>query len=409
MCRPPTSAEKAPLQTSSREVIVAALLDKDALPTKKEIREAIPAHCFEHSVPKALGHVVRDGLVIAAFAGLAYLAGLKTSGLGLYDLVGWSVYAFFQGSALTGWWVLAHECGHGGFSQYTWLNDAVGWVLHSALLVPYFSWQYSHAKHHAKTNHLMDGESHNPNSKTDVHEAGYVTLASVIGEEAFAGFQLITHLLLGWPLYLLTNATGGRRLYNGDAIGSKTLDHFRPSSALFPPSWKRRVAISAVGIFLAVAAIAAASWRFGPTAVFLWYGAPYLWTNCWLVLYTWLQHTSPDVPHYGDAEWTWVRGALCTIDRPYAELFGFFDSMHHHIGSTHVCHHLFSNLPCYNAVEATKHLKAYLAPKGLYNYDPRGTIAATWDCAMRCHYVEDVTGVQYPKSIFQLVDAKKTK
>merc|ERR1711924_47819 len=47
---------------------------------------------------------------------------------------------------------------------------------------------------------------------------------------------------------------------------------------------------------------------------------PYLWVNFWLVLYTWLQHTSPEVPHFGDDEWTWVRGALCTIDRPYAEL-----------------------------------------------------------------------------------------
>merc|ERR1712094_91638 len=77
----------------------------------------------------------------------------------------------------------------------------------------------------------------------------------------------------------------------------------------------------------------------------------------------------PEVPHFGDDEWTWVRGALCTIDRPYAELFGFFDWMHPHIGSTHVRHHLFSNLPCYHAVEATKHLKAYLKPLGLYNYD----------------------------------------
>jgi omega-6 fatty acid desaturase (delta-12 desaturase) len=51
----------------------------------------------------------------------------------------------------TGLWVLAHECGHGAFSPSRTFNNVVGWVLHSALLVPYFSWQLSHSKHHKAT------------------------------------------------------------------------------------------------------------------------------------------------------------------------------------------------------------------------------------------------------------------
>lgn len=397
MCRPPQA-----LKTSSRETLIAALIvqDKEKLPTKKEIRSVIPPKCFQHSVTKALGNVVRDGLVIFLFGWLAYML-LNVRNMGFIDLIGWTVYAFFQGSALTGWWVLAHECGHGGFSQFPLLNDTVGWVIHSLLLVPYFSWQYSHAKHHAKTNHLMDGETHNPNSKADVVEAGYVSLARAIGEEGFAGFQLFAHLVFGWPLYLLCNASGARRLYNGKPIRS-TLDHFRPDSELFPPGWNRRVALSSLGIIISGVAITMASVKLGARTVALYYWGPYLWVNCWLVLYTWLQHTSENVPHFGDDEWTWVRGALSTIDRPYAELFGFFDWMHHHIGTTHVCHHLFSNLPCYHAVEATKHLKAYLEPRGLYNYDARPTIQAAWETAKNCHYVDDTSGIQYPKSIFSL-------
>ena len=343
-------------------------------------------------------------LVIAAFAFAAYNL-LRTSELRAVDYVGWAAYAFFQGAALTGWWVLAHECGHGGFSNSTALNDAVGWVLHSALLVPYFSWQYSHAKHHSKTNHLMDGETHNPNSKSDVTESGYLTLCGAIGEEGFAGFQLFTHLLLGWPLYLLINASGARRKYDGSPLKG-VADHFRPSSELFPPSWKFRIALSSLGIALAGLGIGASTLAFGGKAVALFYWGPYLWVNFWLVLYTWLQHTSPDVPHYGDDEWTWVRGALCTIDRPYAELGGFFDWMHHHIGSTHVAHHLFSNMPCYHAVEATQHVKAFLEPKRLYNYDGSTTIEAMWHASKTCHYVDDVTGVQYPKSVHDLIKKK---
>jgi len=48
-------------------------------------------------------------------------------------------------------WVVAHECGHGAFSDYEIVNDTVGWVAHSFLLVPYFSWKITHAKHHSKT------------------------------------------------------------------------------------------------------------------------------------------------------------------------------------------------------------------------------------------------------------------
>lgn len=398
--------ERAPLSASVAST--AHVVPKEKLPSLKEIKESIPKHCFEHSTVKALSHVVRDGLVIAAFAATA-LTLLRLENLRIVDYVGWAVYAFFQGAALTGWWVLAHECGHGGFSASATLNDAVGFVLHSVLLVPYYSWQYSHGKHHAKTNHLMDGESHNPNSKSDVLEAGYVTLFGTIGEEAFAGFQLFTHLVIGWPIYLLSNASGARRTYDGQSLEGKTLDHFRPSSALFPPSWRNRIAYSSMGIGATLAGLTAAAVKFGPTAVALMYWGPYMWVNFWLVLYTWLQHTKEDVPHYGDGEWTWLRGALCTIDRPYAELGGFFDWMHHHIGSTHVAHHIFSTMPCYNAVEATQHIKAFLAPKNLYNYDPRGTVEAMWQTAKACHYVEATEGIQYPKSVVNLSKDTKKK
>merc|ERR1719335_79437 len=108
------------------------------------------------------------------------------------------------------------------------------------------------------------------------------------------------------------------------------------------------------------------------------YGQAYLWLNFWLVTVTWLHHTKSDVPMYGDGEWAWVKGALSTIDRPYKEFFGLVDEIHHHIGSTHVCHHLFSQIPCYHAKEATAALRAYLEPKGLYNYDDSSTFAALW-------------------------------
>jgi fatty acid desaturase len=52
----------------------------------------------------------------------------------------WMAYWFFQGAVCTGLWVIAHECGHQAFSKYQAVNDAVGLVVHSCLLVPYYSW-----------------------------------------------------------------------------------------------------------------------------------------------------------------------------------------------------------------------------------------------------------------------------
>jgi hypothetical protein len=57
------------------------------------------------------------------------------------------------------------------------------------------------------------------------------------------------------------------------------------------------------------------------------------WGNSWPRL----QHTDVAVPIYSTAEWTWAKGAMQTVDRPYGSLLNL---LHHGLGSTHVCHHL---------------------------------------------------------------------
>eukprot|EP00929_Paragymnodinium_shiwhaense_P021198 TRINITY_DN1388_c0_g3_i1.p1 TRINITY_DN1388_c0_g3~~TRINITY_DN1388_c0_g3_i1.p1 ORF type:complete len:400 (-),score=62.44 TRINITY_DN1388_c0_g3_i1:116-1315(-) len=379
------------------------------LPTLGEIKKAIPAHCFERSTARSLSLVLRDGCLIAAlfFSArlLLRLPGGEDGPLRLVDWIGWALYGFWQGTCFTGWWVLAHECGHGGFSASTLVNDVVGWVLHSILCVPYFSWQYSHSKHHSKTNHLLDGESHVPDLLEELLEVKYPLMHAIMGDDAFAIFQLVGHLVFGWPMYLLFNVTGGRRL-QGKTLSKPLVfgaDHFNPMSALFPEGWGLRIALSTLGVSLTIAGLVWACSIWGVAAVGVMYFHPYLWCNFWLVLYTWLQHTDPTVPHFGEDTFTWLRGALSTIDRPY----GVFDWFHHYIGSTHVCHHVFSKLPCYHATEATKHMRAFLEPKGLYNYDGTPWPIAAWKVAKTCHFVEGVDGVQYFKAMNDLKKAKK--
>jgi omega-6 fatty acid desaturase (delta-12 desaturase) len=387
---------------------------KKELPSKGDVRAVIPLHCFERSIAHGFVTIARDMAVVAVFALVAYLLldpvmpSVTADPVAFVTwAVGWNIYAFWQGTALTGLWVIAHECGHGAFSSSKTLNDIVGYVLHTALLVPYFAWQFSHKKHHIRTNHLLDGETHVPSSakgfgvRPEGKLTGMAALADAVGDEAFAGLQVVGHLLVGWPLYLLKNDTGGRRNADGTRkSGKDVLDHFRPSSKLFPERMQMKAALGTAGIFVVLAVLGWASTVYGVWAVANFYIFPYLWVNAWLVLYTWLQHTHLDVPHYDDAEWSWIRGALGTVDRPY----GIFDWFHHKIGSTHVVHHLFSEIPWYHADEATIHVRNRLGP--LHNYDARPWYQAMWQTARDCHFVESLEGVQYFKS---LADVKKAK
>jgi len=403
----------APVRTTSKDghwVSPYNPLDPKApkLPSKGEIKAVIPKECFERSYAHSMYFVVRDTAWAVACVYLAHLTLSTDVPDRLFSLealgwcIGWNAYAFWMGTILTGHWVLAHECGHGAFSPSQTFNDVWGFIMHQAVLVPYFAWQYTHAKHHRRTNNTVDGESHVPNTAGEMglddhghREGGFAILHEAMGDGPFAMVQIISHLVLGWPLYLLGLASTGRLGQDGKPLkDGEIMDHYRPWSPMFPKKLWFKIALSTGGVLASWVVIYRACREYGVLPVSLWYFGPLLWNQAWLVLYTWLQHNDPSVPQYGPSDWTWVKGALSTIDRPY----GIFDYFHHTIGSTHVAHHLFHEMPFYNADVATAAIKAYLEPMGLYNYDPTPWYVAMWRVAMTCHYIDDVEGIQYQQS-----------
>uniref|UniRef100_A0A7S2W0F3 Fatty acid desaturase domain-containing protein n=1 Tax=Eucampia antarctica TaxID=49252 RepID=A0A7S2W0F3_9STRA len=418
MCKP---NEATPITTNKSNLTKGGVwrssynpLDPKApkLPTKGEIKACIPKECFDRSYMRSMYFVARDsvmavGLVYATSQVLSTELPKNLLSLGgslgaLGWILGWNFYGFWMGTILTGHWVLAHECGHGAFSPSQTFNDVVGFILHQALLVPYYAWQSSHAKHHRRTNHLTDGESHVPSTgqenglgPKDERLSFYAVLHDAMGDGAFAAVQIWTHLVIGWPLYLMGLASTGRIAHDGTPLNGEIIDHYRPSSKMFPKKLRSKITLSTATVIGVICLLFKLSLDHGFLTVTLWYTIPYMWTNSWLVLYTWLQHSDPSVPQYGPGEWTWVRGALSTIDRPY----GIFCFFHHKIGSTHVAHHLFHEMPFYRADEATAAIKAFLEPKGLYNYDPTPWYKAMWRIAKRCHYVDDINGIQYYRSL----------
>ncbi len=353
-----------------------ACAEAPVLPTRGEVRAAIPAECFERSLPKALGYLAASfALVAALVAGAATLLPMTWVWLPV-----WVLYAVATGTAATGLWVLAHECGHGAFARNQLLQDAVGFTLHTALLVPYFSWQRSHSIHHAKTNHLDEGETHVPARTTDGGGQDDARLRARIGDDAFAVVRIVRTLVLGWPSYLLAGATGG------PARGRT--NHFWPvapfETDLFPPRWRARVWASSaavVGVLVALGAWTVAVGSVVP--VLLLYVGPYLVVNAWLVGYTWLQHTDLDIPHFDEPEWSWMLGAFQTVDRPYGRVV---DALHHRIGSTHVAHHIDHRIPHYNAERATQAVRDTYPE--WYRYDPTPIHRALWRIGRDCVAVE---------------------
>ena len=290
------SADDAPLK-SQRGKMLNTYGDEFQSPdyTIKQIRDAIPARCFERSAATGLYYVARDIVSLATtfYIFHNYVTPETISSTPVRAGL-WALYTFVQGLFGTGLWVLAHECGHQSFSPSKTLNDTVGWFCHSALLVPYFSWKISHGKHHKATGNMerdmvfipRTREQHASRTGHMIHE-----LSELMEETPIAtALHLLFQQLGGWPMYLITNVTGhnnhskqlegkGEGKQNGFGGG---VNHFIPSSPLYEKKDEKLILLSDLGLFLTATALFFNGKNFGFNNLFVWYIIPYLWVNHWL-------------------------------------------------------------------------------------------------------------------------------
>ncbi|KAJ5325276.1 hypothetical protein MYU51_020837 [Penicillium brevicompactum] len=332
---------------------------KDEVPTLKELRDAIPKDCFESSLPISLLYLARDILYCATLIYAALHIHLIPS-LEL-RIVAWITYGFFQGCVGTGLWILAHECGHGAFSKYQTLNHFIGWATHSFLMVPYFSWQITHARHHRYTGNMEKDTVFVPWTDKDLASKKNLKIEQLkhLAEETpiVSFLQLIGHQLMGWQLYLFLNVTAGLKSGPEGKGKIEFASHYNPSSALFAPNQWILIAYSDLGLLIMGSTVYYFGTIIGAWNMFLLYVVPYLWVHHWLIAITYLQHTHPEVPHYTPEAWTYTKGALATIDRTTGFIGRHF---FHEIIDYHVVHHLFSRIPFYNAERATKAIQPLL-------------------------------------------------
>ncbi|XP_042451093.1 fatty acid desaturase DES3-like [Zingiber officinale] len=299
-----------------------------------DVRAAIPGHCWVKDPWRSMSYVLRDAAVIAALANCAVY---------LDSWAFWPLYWFAQGIMFWALFVLGHDCGHGSFSDITWLNNMMGHLLHSSLLVPYHGWRISHKIHHQNHGNADKDESWHP-----LPEKIYKELNSTSRKLRFT----VPFPLFAFPVYLMWRSPG------------KEGSHFLPSSSLFDPKDEQDVVVSTMCWSAMVALLVGLSWLYGPLPMLKLYGLPYMVFVMCLDLVTYLQHHghSQKLPWYRGKEWSYLRGGLTTIDRDY----GWINNIHHDVG-THVIHHLFPQIPHYHLIEATKAAKPVL---GKYYREP---------------------------------------
>ncbi|MEW6269320.1 MAG: fatty acid desaturase [Thermodesulfobacteriota bacterium] len=321
----------------------------------RELRAAVPARWLVPSTARSLSYLALDLAVLAGLYALAWHAPL------------WLAPALWlaQGTMLWALFVLGHDCGHGSFSRHRRVNTLVGHLTHTPLLVPYFAWRASHRIHHRHVGDVERDETWHPLTAAQADALPwYVRL-------------LRFHLpLVAFPFYLARRSPYRR--------GS----HFRPSSPLFTARERRRVAASVAlcGVFaLALLAFALLA---GPGALLRWYVGPYVVFVVWIDLVTYLHHTDPRVPWYRGDAWSFVDGALSTVDRRY----GLLERVHHDAGC-HVVHHLFPGLPHYRLRAAAARVRPLLGER--YRADRRSIIRALVESLRACRVVPAAGDVVY--------------
>lgn len=297
-------------------------LDSTTLTLQAVIR-TIPRACFRPDAWKATQMV-----------GISLLAVVIGYGLLLWNPSPWLLpfVWVFTGTALTGWFVIGHDCGHRSFSSRTWVNDWVGTLFFLPLIYPFHAWRLGHDHHHRYTNHMDEDNAWRP-----FRHLEFRTAPPVVRE----GYRL----LRGYTWWVAS-------------IAHWALVHFRPGD--LPASLtdrERRQWWQSVWIVVGFGAVAL------PTLVYFtgWWGFVRLWLMPWLVYHFWMStftlvhHTHPDVPFREAVAWNPVEAQLAgTV---HCEYPWWVERLCHHI-NVHIPHHVSTAIPAYHLRAADQALQA---------------------------------------------------
>ncbi|KAJ9549757.1 hypothetical protein OSB04_022300 [Centaurea solstitialis] len=278
-----------------------------------DLKKAVPPHCFKRSLIRSFGSFFRDLIIIYSLYYLAssYIPLLPPT----LSYVAWPLYWLAQGCVLMAFWILGHECSHHSFSEYQWVDDTVGFFIHSVCLVPYFSLKYSHRRHHAHTNNIEYDETYIPKHKSDT------LYSEFLNNGPGHVFTFLIRTALALPLYMIFNLMG--RDYDGFA------NHYLPQSGIFNDSERRMVVVSDLGVAAVLYALYQLVLTQGLKSTIFLQGLPLFSMSCFFYFVTYLNHHHPAIPHYDSTEWDWLRGSLTSIDRDFGTFINWVFHEHY--------------------------------------------------------------------------------
>ena len=285
--------------------------------TLRDVIKTIPKECFEKNSRKAWQQVAL--CIVMAIVGYVAIA-----------LSPWFLLPaawFLAGTALTGWFVVGHDCGHRSFSRHRWVNNLVGHIAFLPLIYPFHPWRLLHDHHHRHTN------------KQEVDNAWHPWYVEDFTGES-KGLRLAYWLMRGrlWWLASIIHWAG---------------IHFDLNNFTERDKPKAKVSIAVVVIFAAIvfptliATLGVWGW------VKFWL-MPWLGYHFWMSTFTLVHHTAPDIQFRPTETWNEVEAQLAgTVHCDYPK---WVEVLCHDI-SVHVPHHISTGIPSYNLRLAHQSLK----------------------------------------------------
>eukprot|EP00246_Nothoceros_aenigmaticus_P009332 TRINITY_DN2476_c0_g1_i1.p1 TRINITY_DN2476_c0_g1~~TRINITY_DN2476_c0_g1_i1.p1 ORF type:complete len:487 (+),score=55.02 TRINITY_DN2476_c0_g1_i1:106-1461(+) len=321
--------------------------------TLKNIIDTLPPEVLEIDNFKAWRNVV---ISVAAYSfGLFMIAKAPWYLLPL----AWA----WTGTAITGFFVIGHDCAHKSFSKNKLVEDIVGTLAFMPLIYPYEPWRFKHDRHHAKTNMLEEDTAWHPvvreewNNMPSALKATMVWVMGPLRPWASIGHWLIWHF---------------------------DLSKYRPSEVP-----RVKVSLAAVFAFMAVG-WPAIVYTTGIAGWFKFWLMPWLGYHFWMSTFTMVHHTAPHIPFKDGKSWNAAEAQLGgTVHCDYPS---WVEVLCHDI-SVHIPHHITQKIPSYNLRKAHAALREHWGPylnEAKWNWRLMKTIFT------QCHiYDEEVNYVAF--------------
>ncbi|KAG6770179.1 hypothetical protein POTOM_025851 [Populus tomentosa] len=250
-------------------------------------------------------------------------------GLFMISKAPWYLLPFawaWTGTAVTGFFVIGHDCAHKSFSRNKLVEDIVGTLAFLPLIYPYEPWRFKHDRHHAKTNMLEEDTAWHPVWKAEFESSPILRKAIIFGYGPFRPWMSIAHWLL-WHF---------------------DLKKFRSNEI-------QRVKISLACVF----GFMAIGWpliiyKAGIMGWIKFWLMPWLGYHFWMSTFTMVHHTAPHIPFKSSDEWNAAQAQLNgTVHCDYPS---WIEILCHDI-NVHIPHHVSSRIPHYNLRMAHKSLQ----------------------------------------------------